>query len=100
MSDFSRPIRSIGDLASRNMDEQARDDRNCEQFIDGIYDEEIQELLLREEFESFCQAVTRAQYLEWRKRLPEREAGDGQTVFESWMAHPNSCLDQSAMLEI
>ena len=75
LSDFSRPIRSIGDLANRNMDEQARDDRNCEQFIDGIYDEEIQELLLREEFESFSQAVTRAQYLELAKKTARARSG-------------------------
>ena len=46
---FSRRIRSLCDVANTNMDEQARDDMNCEQFIDGIYDEEVQELLLREE---------------------------------------------------
>ena len=37
---------------------------NCEQFIDGIFDAEQQELLLREEFEIFTQAVARAQCLE------------------------------------
>ena len=61
LREFSRRVRSLGDVANRNMDEQARDDMNCEQFIDGIYDEEVQELLLREEFESFSQTITRAQ---------------------------------------
>ena len=37
---------------------------NCEQFIDGIFDSELQELLLREEFEKLNQAVVRAQLLE------------------------------------
>ena len=55
LREFSRRVRSQSDVANRNMDEQARDDMNCEQFIDGIYDEEVQELLLREEFESFSQ---------------------------------------------
>ena len=36
---------------------------NCEQFIDGIFDE-LQELLFREEFENFTQVVARAQFLE------------------------------------
>ena len=58
LRDFSRRVRSLGDLANRNMNERAGDDIICEQFIDGIYDEELQELLLREEFESFSQAVT------------------------------------------
>ena len=58
LHEISRRIRSLSDVANRNMDEQARDDMNCEQFIDGIYDEEVEELLLREEFESFSQTIT------------------------------------------
>ena len=65
LREFSRRVRSLGDVANRNMNEQARDDINCEQLID---DEELQELLLREEFESFSQAVTRAQSLELAKK--------------------------------
>ena len=63
-----REFRSLGDVANRNMNEQARDDINCEQFIDGIHDAQLQELLLREEFESFSQAITRAQSLEPAKK--------------------------------
>ena len=48
---------------------------NCEQFIDGIYDEEVQELLLREEFESFSQAITRAQSLELAKKTARARSG-------------------------
>ena len=66
--EFPRRILSLGDVANRNIDEQARDDMNFEQFIDGIYHEEVQELLLREEFESFSQAVARAQSLELAKK--------------------------------
>ena len=58
LREFSRRVRSLSDVANRNMDEQARDDMNCEQFKDGIYDEEMQELPLREEFESFSQTIT------------------------------------------
>ena len=36
-------------------------DMNSEQFIDEIYNAELQETLLQEEFESFDQAVERAQ---------------------------------------
>ena len=75
LREFSRRVRSLGDVANRNMDEQARDDMNCEQFVDGIYDEEVQELLLREEFESFSQAVTRAQSLELAKKTARARSG-------------------------
>ena len=68
LREFSRRVRSLGDVANRNMNEQARDDLNCEQFIEVIYDEEVQELLLREEFESFSQTITRAQSLELVKK--------------------------------
>ena len=37
---------------------------NCEQFIDGIFDAELQELRLCEEFEDSTQEVDRAQFLE------------------------------------
>ena len=40
LREFSRRVRSLGDVENRNMKEQARDDINCEQFID---DEELQE---------------------------------------------------------
>ena len=55
LQEFSRRIRSLGDLTNRSMDEQARDDMNCE-------------LLLREEIESFVQAIIRAQSLELAKK--------------------------------
>ena len=41
LREFSRRVRSLGDVANRNMDEQARDDMKYEQFIDGICDEEV-----------------------------------------------------------
>ena len=41
---------------------------NREQFIDGIFDADLQELLLREDFDSFGQAVARAQALEMASR--------------------------------
>ena len=48
LRDFSRRVRSLSDLANANMGVQMRDDMNPEQFIDGIFDEELQELLLPE----------------------------------------------------
>ena len=62
--EFSRQVRSLGEVANANMGAQTRDDMNHEQFIDGIYDAELQELLLRQEFEGFTQVVARAQFLE------------------------------------
>ena len=75
LREFSRRVRSLGDVANRNMDEQARDDLNCKQFIGGIYDEEVQELLLREEFERFSQTITRAQSLELAKKTARARSG-------------------------
>ena len=72
LREFSRRVRSLGDVANRNMNKQARNDINCEQFID---DEELQELLLREEFESFSQAVTQVQSLELAKKTARARSG-------------------------
>ena len=77
LRELSRRVRTLGDVAIRNMDEQARDYMNCEQFRDGIYDEEVQELLLREEFESFGQTITRAQSLELAKKTARARIGRG-----------------------
>ena len=42
------------------MNAATRDDMNREQFIDGLYDAEIQELLLREGPQNFSAAVNMA----------------------------------------
>ena len=68
LRDFSRRVRSVGEVANANMPVQIRDDMNREQFIDGIFDADLQELLLREDFDSFGQAVARAQALEMASR--------------------------------
>ena len=64
LREFARRVRSLGEIANTNLGAQARDDMNREQFIDGLGDFELQELLLREELESFNQAVARAQALD------------------------------------
>ena len=64
LREFSRSVRSLGDVANANVGAQARDDMNREQFIDGLYDVELKDLLLREELGSLAQAVARAQALE------------------------------------
>ena len=51
-------------MTNANVGAQARDDMNREQFIDGLYDVELQDHLLREELEGLAQAVARAQALE------------------------------------
>ena len=68
LREFSRRVRSVGEVANANMPVQIRDDMNREQFIDGIFDADLQELLLREDFDSFGQAVARAQTLEMASR--------------------------------
>ena len=61
---FSRRDRSLGDVANANIRARARDDMNCEQFIEGLFDVELQEQLLREDLRSLAQVVARAQALE------------------------------------
>ena len=45
LREFSRRVRSLSDVVNPNMGAQTRDGMNCEQFIDGIFDAELQELL-------------------------------------------------------
>ena len=61
LRDFARRVRSLGEVANTNLGAQARDDMNREQFTDELCDFELHELLLREDVESFNQAVARAQ---------------------------------------
>ena len=51
-------------MANANIGAQARDDMNREQFIDGLFDVQLQDQLLREDLGSLAQAVARAQALE------------------------------------
>ena len=64
LREFSRQIRSLGDVANGNVGAQARDNMNREQFIDGLFDVDLQVLLLREDLGSLAQAVARAQALD------------------------------------
>ena len=64
LREFSRRVRSLGDVANANIGAQARDDMNREHFIDRLFDVDLQDLLLREELGSLAQAVARAQALE------------------------------------
>ena len=57
---FSRRVRSLGEIAEVTMNAARRDNMNREQFIDGLFDLEIQELLLREDPNTFNDAVDRA----------------------------------------
>ena len=68
LREFSRRVRSLGDVANANVGAQARDDMNREQFIDGLYGVELQDLLLREELGSLARPVARAQALEQEKK--------------------------------
>ena len=47
-----------------NVGAQARDAMNREQFIDGLFDVELQDQLLREDLGNLAQAVARAQALD------------------------------------
>ena len=47
-----------------HMNALSRDDTNREQFIDGSFDSDIYELLLREDPQTFDEAVNRAMSLE------------------------------------
>ena len=56
LSEFSRRVRSLGDVANVKIRAQARDDMNREQFIDGLFDVELQDQLLREDLGSLARA--------------------------------------------
>ena len=58
--EFSRQVKSLGEIANATMNATTRDNMNREQFIDGLFDLEIQELLLREDPNTFNDAVDRA----------------------------------------
>ena len=64
LREFSRRVRSLGDVANGNVGAQARDAMNREQFIDGLFDVELQDHLLREDLGNLAQAVARAQALD------------------------------------
>ena len=64
LREFSRRIRSLGDVANVNIGAQARDEMNREQFIDGLFDVDVQDQHLREDLGSLARAVARAQALE------------------------------------
>ena len=53
-----------------NIGSPARDDLNLEQFIDGLFDVEVQDQLLREDLGSLAQAIARAQALELVNKRP------------------------------
>ena len=64
LREFSRRVRSLGDETNVNIGAHASDDMNREQFIDGLFEAELQNLLLSEGLGSLAQAVARAQALE------------------------------------
>ena len=62
--EFSRRVRALGDIAHKHMNALSRDYMNREQFIDGLFDSFVYELLLREYPQTFDEAVNRALSLE------------------------------------
>ena len=58
--EFSERVRLLGIIANAKMNAVTRDNRNREQFIDELLDLEIQELPLREDPNTFSDAVDRA----------------------------------------
>lgn len=61
---FSRRVRRLGEYANGTLPANARDDMNREQFVEGLCDQEIQEIIMREEPETFAVAIDRALALE------------------------------------
>ena len=85
--EFSRRVRSIGEIANTNLNRDARDDMNREQFIEGLWDAGIQELLQREDPQTFADAVNRALSLDAINRTARnrhrRIAGTAFASFDS-----------------
>ena len=88
--EFSRRVRSIGEIANNNLNRNARDDMNREQFIEGLLDAEIQELLQREDPQTFTDAVNRALTLDAINRSARnrqrRKVGAAFASFDSNMS--------------
>ena len=64
MREFSRRVRALVDITNTHRNALSRDDMNEEQFIDGLFDSDVYELLLREDPQTFVEAVNRALSLE------------------------------------
>ena len=64
LREFSCRVRSLGDVGNGNVGAQARDAMNREQFIDGLFDVELLDQVLREDLGNLAQAVARAQALD------------------------------------
>ena len=98
--EFSRRVRSIGEIANTNLNRNARDDMNREQFIDGLWDAEVQELLQREDPQTFADAVNRALSLDAINRTARnrqrRKAGVAFANFDSNMTGPSNYQRNSA----
>ncbi len=84
IKEFSRRVRAVGEIANVHLPANARDDMCREQFIEGLSDLEIQEMLLREDPPTFNDAVTRAVALQAiltgtrarRKKAAVRQMGE------------------------
>ena len=88
IQEFSRRIRSIGEVTNHNMNAATRDDMNREQFIDGLYDAELQELLLREDPQNFSAAINRALSLDAVARNSRMRQGRRLASLRSVVENP------------
>ena len=62
--EFSRRVRALGEIAQATSSAANRDEHNREQFLEGLFDADVQEQLYREDPATFADAVNRAQALE------------------------------------
>ena len=95
LREFSRVVRSLGGVANNNMGAQTRDDMNREQFIDGIFDAELQKLFLGESLKVSTRQWLVPSFWNWLTKLPERGAEDDRTIFRSWRLYQTGCLERS-----
>ena len=91
--EFSRRVRSVGEIANSNMNANIRDDMCREQFIEGLYDPEIQELLQREDPPNLADALSRALNLDAINRS-SRNRRDRTRRSQAVRAHFDSLADE------
>ena len=64
LRDFARRVRSVGTQVFANLNAEQRDEQFRERFIEGLFDPELLEVLLREDSRSFTDTINRAVDLE------------------------------------
>ena len=90
--EFSRRVRLLGESANATMNGITRDNINREQFNNGLFDLEIEELLLREDPNTFNDAVDKALNIDAISR-GSRTRQRRRLATTRYLQHSDQCVD-------